>query len=121
MADQFINEATIEYPDGRYSYPATAVHAPGEIVTRPSGTLAIYDGINSCAVGQVISPQPLHPRPSGVFKAASAGTWAAGAQVYWDAADNEINNSATDNTLVGRAIEAKTSGQTTNRVELTLD
>lgn len=121
MADQFINEATIECEDGRYSYPATAVHVPGEVVTRPSGTLAIYDGLNSCAIGQVISPQPLHPRPSAVVAAATAGTWSAGAQVYWDAADNEINNSASGNTLVGRAIEAKTNGQTTNRIELTLD
>lgn len=104
--------AAIRYPNGRYPYAASAAHEPGEVVARPDGTLAIYDGLDGCDSGDLISPDPVHPNPIGEFKAASADTWAAATVLYWDATNDVLTITAAGNKRVGVAIAAKTAGQT---------
>lgn len=109
---------TIVYEDGRYPFAAGAAQQPGDVIIRPDGTLAIYDGLDGCASGDLISPQPLHPTLIGEFKAVSANTWSAGAILYWDATNKVLTTTASTNKRVGLAIAAKTSGQTSALVNL---
>jgi len=58
----------------------------------------------------------------GVFDLTKIGSqaWAAGAKVYWDNTNKRCTTVATDNTLVGVAVEAVASGagDTIGRVRL---
>lgn len=122
-----VNEMKIEYPDGRYPFPAAAAVEPGAVLVRPSGTLAIYDGLNGISAaeataGKLISPQPVTPYPTVVGAVDPLGpTWLAGVQVYWDDTAKVITNDSDTgaNPLVGRSIEAMTAGKTVIHVEAT--
>lgn len=104
-------KGTVRYSDGRYPFAASAVQAPGSVLIRPDGTLAIYDGMEACAIGDRIDPQPIHPTMICEFVAATADTWSAGAILYWDAATPKLTTTASTNKRVGLAIADKTSGQ----------
>ena len=112
-------EAKIEYADGRYPFAADAAYEPGDVIIRPSGTLAIYDGLNGCDSGDRIQPDPVHPFPTAIVKAATADTWSAAAALYWDDTNKKASTTSSGNTFLGRSIAAKTSGQLTTHVELT--
>lgn len=101
--------ATIRYINGRYPYPAAAAHVPGAVVTRPDGTLAIYDGLEACANGELISPEPLIPGPTAVFdKDAPSDNLTAGTVVYVIAATSKVTATASGNVRVGKVV--KTAG-----------
>lgn len=104
--------ATIIYEDGRFPYTAAAAHEPGDVVTRPDGTLAIFDGLEGCAIGDKISPDPINPRPITQYAAASAATWAAAAVLYWDATAKQVTTTSSGNTRVGVSTKAKLAGET---------
>lgn len=105
-------EATVRYEDGRFPYDAAAEIVPGEVVARPDGSLAVYDGLDKAVTGDRINPAPLQPAPILEVVAASADTWAAGADLYWDATANEVTTTATSNVWLGRSVTAKTAGMT---------
>lgn len=109
-------KATIVYEDGRYPFNAPVDCSPGDIVTRPDGSLAIVDGLTTFAVGDRIEADPIVP--CKVIEAAcnSGDTWAATATLYWDGTNKVLTTTSAGNTLVGKSIAAKTSGQTTARV-----
>lgn len=112
-------EATIKHVDGRYPFAAGAAYSPGDVVIRPSGTLAIFDGFEDCASGDLIDPQPIHPFPTAIFPANSGDTWSAGDVLYWDDTNKVVTTTSTGNKRVGVSIAAKTSGQTSAHVECT--
>lgn len=111
----------VQRHDGRYSFIAGAAANPGDVIVRPDGTLSILDGLESIASGQLISPEPLIPTNIVEFDAPSASTWSAGALIYWDNAAKVITTTSAGNTLVGRAIRAKTNGQLTNLINCTVN
>ncbi len=69
----------IRYADGRYPYAAGAAMEPGDVVVRPCGTLALFDGMYGAASGELVNPQPLVPTQIAEMKTASGTTWSAGA------------------------------------------
>lgn len=109
----------IVYTDGRYPFAAAAAQEPGDVIIRPSGTLAIYDGLNGCASGELISPCPIQPFPIAEFDALTSDTWNAGTVLYWLAASNRLTATEGSNKRVGVAVAAKTSGQVKALVECT--
>lgn len=44
--------------------------------------------------------------------------WTAGVKVYWDATNKEVTTTATSNTLIGAALEARASADTAGSVLL---
>lgn len=114
-----MSKARITYLDGRYPYPAAAAATPGDIVLRPCGTYAIFDGLESCASGERISPQPLNPGLIGIFeKAVAANDLAAGAVVYMIPASGLITATSTDNVRLGTLTAAAGVGVTHASVNL---
>ena len=112
-------KARITNLDGRYPYPAAGAHTPGDIVLRPCGTYAIFDGLESCASGERISPMPFVPGPVAVFQKAAAGdNLAAGAVVYLIPASRLITATSTDNVRIGRLTQAAGAGVTHASVNL---
>lgn len=109
----------IQRSDGRYNFNASAAANPGDVIVRPCGTLAILDGLEAIVSGQLISPAPLIETNIVEFDAPSASTWSAGAAVYWDNTNKVLTTTASGNTLIGRAIRAKTNGQLTNLINCT--
>ncbi|QDV22924.1 DUF2190 family protein [Aureliella helgolandensis] len=103
-------EAKIIYPDGRYPFAATAAYEPGDIVVRPDGSLALYDGLEGCAIGDVISPDPTTAGAIVEWTAGSAATWAAGAKLYRDAGNKLAFTTASTNKPLGASCTAKTAG-----------
>lgn len=112
-------KGAIRLTDGRYTFAAAAAYEPGAVIIRPDGTLAIYDGLYGCAIGELISPCPLHNTMVGEFAAVSANTWAAGAVLYWDDVAKTVTTTVGANKRVGVSVAAKTAGQTTALVNLT--
>ncbi len=103
--------AKVVWIDGRYSFAAGADVAPGEIVTRPCGSLAIHDGPELVKSGKQINPWPIKPCQIVRFDSASATTFAAGASVYMIPSTKLVTGVSTDNVYVGKATQAKVSGQ----------
>lgn len=99
--------------DGRYPYPAPAVYVPGQIVVRPDGSRAEFDGLFACEVGKTISPNPLKPERTATISVVPANTFAPAASVYWDQAAQTGTSTAAGNTVIGRAIFAKAAGEPT--------
>ena len=108
----------IRYPDGRIPFIAGAAYNPGDIMLRPDGSLAVLDGLEPTANGQLISPNPLRNKIVEV-DSLSASTFAVGDVVYWDAAAKVGTATASGNTNMGKAIRAKTSGQLSVFVNVT--
>lgn len=106
-------KAKIEHLDGRYRYPAAAAHKPGDLVVRPDGTYAIFDGLEACAIGEQIQPQPLKPGPTVIFeKSVASDVLAAGTTVYIIPASGKITATSTSNVLTGKVIQAAGAGVT---------
>jgi hypothetical protein len=97
--------------DGRYAYNAPAAYVPGQMFLRPDGSPAILDGLEAVVSGQLIEPQPLRPTLIMEVDSLSATTFAVGASVYLDVANQVANGTSSGNTLIGVAARAKTSGQ----------
>lgn len=112
-------KGTVVNTDGRYSFAAAAAQVPGDVIVRSDGTLAIYDGFENAAIGDLISPQPIHPTLICQFSATSTDTWSAAAVLYWDATNKVLTTTSSGNKRVGVAIAAKTSGQTTALINCT--
>lgn len=108
--------AKVVWPDGRYPFRASANVAPGEIITRPCGTLAIHDAVEGVKSGGIINPWPMNPCQIVRFDSASATTFAVGASVYMIPSTKLVTGVSTDNVYVGKATEAKTAGQTSAMV-----
>lgn len=106
-------KATIAHFDGRYVYPAAGAHKPGDVVVRPDGTYAVFDGLEACASGEMIQPQPLKPGPTWIFEKNSASdNLSAGATVYIIPASGKITTTSTDNVLLGKLVKAAGTGVT---------
>jgi hypothetical protein len=103
-------EATVRYEDGRFPYDAAAEIVPGEVVARPDGSLAVYDGLDKAVSGDPINPAPLQPAPIIEVVADTADTWSAGTDLYWDATANDVTTTATNNVWLGRSVTDKTAG-----------
>jgi predicted RecA/RadA family phage recombinase len=103
--------ARLLYAGGRYPFPAAAILAPGDVVVRPDGSLAVVDGFDRIQIGQLVEAEPLRRCQVWQFRVVSADTWAAGALVYWNNSTRVVTTTASGNTLIGNAINAKTSGQ----------
>lgn len=106
-------KGTVRHQDGRFGFTATAALEPGDVLVRPDGRLAIMDGLYGCAIGDLIDPDPIFPTPVCEFAALSTDTWLAGQTLYWNATDTRLTTTRGANRRVGRAVRAKTSGQTT--------
>jgi hypothetical protein len=102
----------IRYADGRYPYAAGAAMEPGDVVVRPCGTVALFDGMFGAASGEVVNPQPLIPSNIVEFAATSGDTWSAGQLLFWDAVNKVVTTTVGANRRVGISVAAKTSGQT---------
>lgn len=111
MALEGLVEATVRYADGRYPYTAAAAVHVGEVISRPDGSLAIYDALQDAASGDLISPVPILPCTVIEVVAATVDTWSAGASIYWDATNNVLTTTSSGNTLIGKVPFAKTAGQ----------
>ena len=96
--------------DGRFAYNAGAAFNPGDVVIRPDGSLAVHDGLEAVASGARFSPNPLRGKIVE-FDSGSSTTFSAGADVYWDNSAKLAVTTSSGNTLIGKAIRAKTSGQ----------
>lgn len=108
----------VVYADGRYPYAAAAAYEPGDVIVRPDGTLAFFDGFEGCASGDRINPEPIAPSKVVQLPADTADTWAAGTLLFWSAADEEVTATPGANKVVGVAVAAKTSGQLTALVNV---
>ena len=109
-------KAKVVYHDGRYPFNAGAAYEPGDVIIRPDGTLALLDGMEGCASGERIAPEPINATKIVEVAAVSGNTWSAGAILYWDNTNKVITTTASTNKRLGLATAAKTSGQTTHLV-----
>lgn len=106
----------ILYANGRYPFPAPAAVVPGDVVARPDGSFAVFDGLQGFASGVLIEADPIVPCKVVEFIAATGDTWSAGASIYWDATNKITTTTSSGNTLLGKSIYAKTSGQLTTQI-----
>lgn len=112
----------IEHENGDYPFVLSAAASPGDIVVRPSGTQAVLHGLRAFVSGERVNATPLIPTKTAIVTAASATTWSAGDQLWWDAtgAGEAVTTSNSGaNKHLGRAIDAKVAGETLKHVELT--
>ncbi|GAA5510055.1 DUF2190 family protein [Novipirellula caenicola] len=110
----------IRHIDGRYPFAAEAAYDPGDFLQRPDGSWALFDGLQSCAIGDRIDPLPIKsPMTVDVVKK-STDTFAKAANAYWDATNKEVTTTSTGNTLIGTSTEVAGSGTTKLHVAITL-
>ena len=87
-----------------------------------SGDGLLVGAIFGIAAGAAALGEPVETALAGVFDITKVGSqaWTVGAKVYWDDTNKRCTTVATDNTLIGVAIEAVASGagDTTGRVRL---
>lgn len=99
---------------------------PGDVitVTAPyavnSGDGVLVGALFGVACGAAASGAEVEIRTYGVFDLAALSTDTAtqGTKLYWDNANKRLTVTATSNTLVGAALRAKASGDTTARVKV---
>lgn len=85
-----------------------------------SGDLIIVGDLVGVAVTDVKAGDEGVAHACGVYRLPkAAGAIGQGVKVYWVTADSNISATASGNTLVGRAWEARASGDTTVNVKLT--
>jgi predicted RecA/RadA family phage recombinase len=91
--------------------------APYEVA---SGAGLLVGSIFGVASGAAANGATVEAVTKGVFdlKAKGTDTGNPGAKVYWDNTAKECTVTATDNSLIGVLLVAKTNGQTTMRVRL---
>ena len=87
-----------------------------------SGGGLLVGAIFGVAAGDVASGATVEAALTGVFDLTKIGSqaWTVGAKVYWDDTNKRCTTVATDNTLVGVAVEAVAGGasDTIGRVRL---
>ena len=87
-----------------------------------SGDGLLVGSIFGVAAGDAESGADVEAVLVGVFDLKKVGTqaWAAGDKVYWDDTNRQTTKTATDNTLIGVAVEAVAGGadDTIGRVRL---
>lgn len=100
---------------------------PGDAVTVPapsggtvSGRVCIIGSLIGVAAVTAVQGADVTLHTEGVFELAKAGSLAiaVGDKVYWVAASNHVNKTASGNTLVGIAVEAAATDATTVKVKL---
>lgn len=85
-----------------------------------SGQAALFGAIFGIASTDATAGAKVAVKVEGVFivpKATGAGL-TEGAKTYWDATAKKVTATATDNTLIGHAVEAAASDATTALVRL---
>lgn len=106
---------------------ATNFIQAGDTITIPapatveSGGVVIAGDIVGIAQGDAASGAPVDVKTSGVWELpkVAANNFTLGSKAYWDAGDDLTTTTATDNTLLGVAIEAAPADTATVRVRLT--
>ncbi|MCR8724134.1 DUF2190 family protein [Frigidibacter sp. ROC022] len=87
-----------------------------------SGDGLLVGSIFGVAAGDAESGATVEAALTGVFDLIKVGSqaWAVGDKVYWDDTNKRCTTVATDNTLIGVAVEAVAggAGDTTGRVRL---
>ena len=87
-----------------------------------SGDGLLVGSIFGVAAGDAASGATVEAALTGVFDLTKIGSqaWTVGAKVYWDDTNKRCTTVATDNTLIGAAVEAVASGagDTIGRVRL---
>lgn len=87
-----------------------------------SGDGLLVGAIFGVATGAAANGDPIEAALVGVFDLTKVGSqaWAVGDKVYWDNTAKQATKTATDNTLIGTAVEAVGSGagETVGRVRL---
>ncbi len=87
-----------------------------------SGDGLLVGSIFGVAAGDAESGATVEAALTGVFDLTKVGSqaWAVGAKVYWDDTNKRCTTVATDNTLIGVAVEAVAggAGDTVGRVRL---
>ena len=94
---------------------ATAIHLPGDVVVY-RGFVGVYAGVINCAVGDLIN---VTIDAVGLAVTATGVTFAAGAQVFWNIADQTcVAAGGVGIPLLGTAVVAKVSGPVVTEVLL---
>ena len=77
-----------------------------------SGDGLLVGAIFGVAAGSAASGDPVEAALIGVFDITKVGSqaWTVGAKIYWDDTNKRCTTVATDNTLIGVAVEAGASG-----------
>jgi predicted RecA/RadA family phage recombinase len=87
-----------------------------------SGDGLLVGSIFGVAAGDAANAETVEAALVGIFDLKKVGSqaWTVGAKVYWDDTNKRCTTVATDNTLVGVAVEAVASGagDTIGRVRL---
>ena len=87
-----------------------------------SGDGLLVGAIFGVATGAAVNGDSIEAALVGVFDLTKVGSqaWAVGDKVYWDNTAKQATKTATDNTLIGAAVEAVGSGagETVGRVRL---
>ena len=87
-----------------------------------SGDGLLIGSIFGVAAGDAAIGEPVETALVGVFDLTKIGSqaWTVGAKVYWDDTNKRCTTVATDNTLIGVAVEAVAggAGDTIGRVRL---
>jgi predicted RecA/RadA family phage recombinase len=87
-----------------------------------SGDGLLVGAIFGVATGAAANGEAIEAALVGVFDLKKVGSqaWAVGDKIYWDNTAKQATKTATDNTLIGAAIEAvgNGAGETVGRVRL---
>jgi len=85
-----------------------------------SGGVVVMGSEIGVAVDTIIDGNPGAVEVSGLHELAakSADTWDAGDPIYWDATEEELTDTSTDNTLAGVANTAKLAAEVLHTVLL---
>ena len=83
----------------------------GQVVVLNSNTVAIYAGLKAAASGDTVAVKTGDLRVE--LPALSTDAWAIGDALYWDVAEEELTDTATDNIPCGIAAAAKSASATT--------
>jgi predicted RecA/RadA family phage recombinase len=116
-------EATLFTDQPEVQIVATDAITSGEIRQMADGRAGVHTALKAAEIGDVANF-----RVQGQFKVASASatTFAAGASAYWDVTANlaipstDAGYDAENDFYLGRAVAAKTNGQTTVLVDLNI-
>lgn len=99
---------------------------PGDVVTLTapyavaSGAGMLVGSLFAVASSAAANGATVEGKTTGVFDLAALSTDTAtvGAKLYWDNTNKRLTTTASGNSLVGVALAAKASGETTARVRL---
>jgi len=87
-----------------------------------SGDGLLVGAIFGIATSAAANGDPIEAALVGVFDLTKVGSqaWASGDKIYWDNTAKQATKTATDNTLIGAAVEAVGNGvdETVGRVRL---